>query len=156
MLYAGFFPFLLRTLPQDSLQFITYSQLSYLRERASQRAEEEGRPWNESALATAVADLTLGGAAGGISAFLTTPFDCIKTHINCRAAGAPARGVVTVARDIWRASGPKGFFAGVGPRLMERVPSCAVFWVAAEAMRRVLDSAVPPPPPPEAKHASAA
>ena len=66
MLYAGFFPFLLRTLPQDSLQFITYSQLSYLRERASQRAEEEGRPWNESALATAVADLTLGGAAGRV------------------------------------------------------------------------------------------
>lgn len=65
------------------------------------------------------------------------PLDCIKTHINCRPANSG--GIVTVAKHIWRTSGPAGFFAGLGPRLMERVPSCAVYWLAAEATRRVLD-----------------
>lgn len=80
--------------------------------------------------------LSAGGFAGGSSAFLTMPLDCIKTHINCRPASSG--GILTVAKQIWSTSGPAGFFAGVGPRLMERVPSCAVYWLAAEATRRVL------------------
>lgn len=139
VLYNGFFPFLMRTLPQDALQFMLYSQFSALRESHSRKDEEVG-PANDNPFTTAVADMFLGGVAGGISALVTMPLDCIKTHINCSPPGQ-SLGMAAVARQIWVASGPTGFFAGVGPRLMERVPSCAVYWLAAEATRRLLDKA---------------
>jgi hypothetical protein len=46
--------------------------------------------------------------------------------------------VIPVTKAIWQASAPRGFFAGTSTRLAERVPSCAVYWLAAEATRRVL------------------
>jgi hypothetical protein len=161
VLYAGFVPFLLRTIPLDALQFCVYEGLQSVRERAtdastaastaaaataaaaSQQQQQQGAPSllaaaaGEDALSAAAVDMFLGGVAGGVSAFLTMPLDCVKTHINCAGAGA-ARGVIPVARAIWAASGPRGFFAGTSSRLMERVPSCAVYWLAAEATRRVL------------------
>ncbi len=159
VLYAGFVPFLLRTIPLDALQFCVYEGLQSARERATDASAatatatasasasaSSAKPHapslvaaaaGEDALAAAALDMFLGGIAGGVSAFLTMPLDCVKTHINCAGPGA-ARGVIPVARAIWAASGPRGFFAGTSSRLMERVPSCAVYWLAAEATRRVL------------------
>jgi hypothetical protein len=146
VLYAGFVPFLLRTIPLDALQFFVYAGLQSARERADAAAAE--RPSAAAAaaaqpsavqawLADAGLDMILGGIAGGVSAFATMPLDCIKTHINCVTGSGPT-GVVPVTRAIWAASGPRGFFAGTSSRLAERVPSCAVYWLAAEATRRVL------------------
>ena len=141
VLYAGFVPFLLRTIPLDALQFCVYEALQSVRERteasASAAADARGESSPPPVLSEAVTDMLLGGIAGGVSAFLTMPLDCIKTHINC----GPQKGdlsVVSAARMIWTASGPRGFFAGTSSRLLERVPSCAVYWLAAEATRRVL------------------
>ncbi len=146
LLYAGFVPFLLRTIPLDALQFTVYEGLQSARERADAREAREAAGSSSSSssggggddtLGEAAMDMVLGGIAGGVSAFLTMPLDCIKTHINC-AAGAAQCGVLPVTRAIWAASGPRGFFAGTSSRLLERVPSCAVYWLAAEATRRVL------------------
>jgi hypothetical protein len=71
------------------------------------------------------------------------PLDTIKTVMNCQAT----RGTVaSTARAIWAASGPRGFFAGTSSRMLERVPSCAVYWLAAEATRRCLAPDDPEPP----------
>ena len=141
VLYAGFVPFLLRTIPLDALQFFVYAGLQSARERADAAVEDRPPPAAQSAvqvwLADAGLDMILGGVAGGVSAFATMPLDCIKTHINCQTGGGPT-GVIPVTKAIWRASGPRGFFAGTSSRLAERVPSCAVYWLAAEATRRVL------------------
>ena len=139
VLYAGFVPFLLRTIPLDALQFCVYEALQTVRERteaaSSAAADARGEACPQPVLSEAVTDMFLGGVAGGVSAFLTMPLDCIKTHINCGPRGL---SVASAARMIWNASGPAGFFAGTSSRLMERVPSCAVYWLAAEAVRRVL------------------
>ncbi len=146
VLYAGFVPFLLRTIPLDALQFCVYEALQSVRERqesaAAAAAALRGADAPPALVSEAVMDMALGGIAGGVSAFMTMPLDCIKTHINGGPRGA---GVVSVARQIWAASGPAGFFAGTSSRLLERVPSCAVYWLAAEATRRVLT----PPEQPE-------
>ena len=84
-----------------------------------------------------------GGAAGGIAAFVTTPMDCIKTQINCNSS-LRSLGVRAVARHMLASGGPAAFFAGVIPRLMERVPASAVYWLAAEATRRVLEAGAAP------------
>lgn len=153
VLYAGFAPFLLRTIPMDALQFCVYEALQSIRERhlAADASASSDEPLTE-----ALADMMLGGIAGGVSAFLTMPLDCVKTHINCGPRGA---SVVGVAKQIWAVSGPRGFFAGTSSRcgacpcrcgavltvsllrLLERVPSCAVYWLAAEATRRLLTPA---------------
>jgi solute carrier family 25 S-adenosylmethionine transporter 26 len=139
VLYAGFVPFLLRTIPLDALQFCVYEALQSVRERteasSTAAADARGVTAPPPMLTEAVTDMLLGGIAGGVSAFLTMPLDTIKTHINCGPRGL---GVVSAARMIWAASGPRGFFAGTSSRLLERVPSCAVYWLAAEATRRVL------------------
>ena len=139
VLYAGFVPFLLRTIPLDALQFCVYEALQSVRERteasASAAADARGVIAPPPVLSEAVTDMLLGGIAGGVSAFLTMPLDTIKTHINCGPRGL---SVVSAARMIMTASGPRGFFAGTSSRLLERVPSCAVYWLAAEATRRVL------------------
>ena len=141
VLYAGFVPFLLRTIPLDALQFFVYAGLQSARERADAVVEDRPPPAAQSAvqvwLADAGLDMILGGIAGGVSAFATMPLDCVKTHINCQTGGGPT-GVIPVTKAIWKASGPRGFFAGTSSRLAERVPSCAVYWLAAEATRRVL------------------
>lgn len=132
-LYAGFAPFLLRTVPMDALQFCVYELLQNLRwlseERAAARAEARGVPAPLPRLGEAATDMLLGGLAGGASALITMPLDTIKTVMNC---GASRGTVVGTARAIWAASGPSGFFAGTSSRLMERIPSCAVYWLAAE------------------------
>jgi hypothetical protein len=142
VLYAGFVPFLLRTIPLDALQFFVYAGLQSARERADAAAADQPAAATQPSavqvwLADAGLDMILGGVAGGVSAFATMPLDCIKTHINCQTGAGPT-GVIPVTRAIWAASGPRGFFAGTTSRLAERVPSCAVYWLAAEATRRVL------------------
>lgn len=137
VLYAGFVPFLARTVPMDALQFCLYEALQRARERL---AAERGWEDDEASALGASLDMLLGGAAGGVSALLTMPLDTIKTHVNCSGGGL---SFALAARTIWAASGPAGFFAGTSSRLLERVPSCAVYWLAAEATRRLLDKDKP-------------
>ena len=155
-LYNGLFPFLLRTVPMDALQFAVYELLQSVRwqrdERARKKAAAAGRELPTPAFGEAVTDMALGGLAGGISAFLTMPLDTIKTHINCGPQGG---SIISVSRAIWAASGPRGFFAGTSSRLLERVPSCAVYWLAAEATRRCLAPEDEPEPPTKLQAAQA-
>lgn len=65
--------------------------------------------------------MLLGGACGALSAGLTTPLDAIKARVQC-GLGASAGGFAAVrqaAAAIIQESGPLGFTAGMGPRIVQ-------------------------------------
>jgi hypothetical protein len=73
VLYSGFAPFLLRTVPLDALQFCIYELLQNLRwqrdERLTARAAARGCEPSPPPLGEAATDMLLGGVAGGVSAW---------------------------------------------------------------------------------------
>lgn len=75
----------------------------------------------------------MGALAGALAAGATTPLDVIKTRMMCAAASRPT--MVSAARDIMAASGPKGFLAGLGARALSNGINSAVFFCFFEALR---------------------
>lgn len=81
-----------------------------------------------------------GGLSGCIAAFITCPFDVIKTHQQIEfgekflySAKGTANGkkkqmtgTLQTMRNILRSSGISGFYAGLTPRLFKVVTACAV------------------------------
>lgn len=86
-------------------------------------------------------DSFVGGAISGcMAAFITCPFDVIKTHqqiefgekflysVNGNGNGKNKQmtGTLQTLRNILRSSGIKGFYAGLTPRLFKVAPACAI------------------------------
>lgn len=81
-----------------------------------------------------------GGISGCIAAFITCPFDVIKTHqqiefgekfiysVNGNTNGKKNQltGTIQIMKNIMRTAGISGFYAGLTPRLLKVVTACAV------------------------------
>lgn len=80
-----------------------------------------------------------GGLSGCIAAFVTCPFDVIKTHQQIefgekflysgdgKSAGRKhMNGTLQTMKNIMKAGGIPGFYAGLTPRLLKVVMACAV------------------------------
>ncbi|KAJ2295320.1 Carrier protein, mitochondrial [Coemansia sp. RSA 2706] len=72
-----------------------------------------------------------GASSGVVAAALTTPFDVAKTRRQIQnfshSQSAPAQQKLPqIVRHIIATDGVKGLFAGLAPRLMKVVPSCAI------------------------------
>lgn len=68
----------------------------------------------------------LGAVAGSISAAVTHPFDVVRTRLmTCTNAEVMGPGL-------------RGLFAGLGPRVLLIGPSCAVFFVVYEGVKKYL------------------
>jgi len=73
-------------------------------------------------------NLILGGITGTTSAFITTPFDVLKTRIVGRSPGSSqASGVFHVARDILRHEGARAFWRGALLRVLHIAPSHGLY-----------------------------
>ncbi|XP_076684047.1 mitochondrial glutathione transporter SLC25A40 isoform X2 [Andrena cerasifolii] len=72
-------------------------------------------------------NLTAGAIAGSIAAFLTIPFDVVKTHRQIEM-DKPGRssGTWTIIEKIYSQNGVKGLFTGLTPRLVKVAPACAI------------------------------
>ncbi|KAG4070535.1 hypothetical protein HA402_001201 [Bradysia odoriphaga] len=77
-----------------------------------------------------------GAASGCIAAFVTTPFDVVKTHKQIAfgekflyptdKSNRPDVKPLQMLFNIYRANGLQGLFAGVAPRIIKISPACAI------------------------------
>lgn len=65
-----------------------------------------------------------GSLAGAVAAGITTPLDVLKTRM---MLATERTAVVPMLKDILRTSGPRAFFAGIGPRVMWISAGGAIF-----------------------------
>lgn len=79
-------------------------------------------------------NLGAGAIAGSIAAFLTVPFDVVKTHRQIEMgekeiySDKPGRssGTWTIIKKIYNQNGIKGLFTGLIPRVIKVAPACAI------------------------------
>jgi len=140
MFNSSFVPFVLKAIPHDVGEFVTFGVLS--------EAESVNRhlgPLSENAK-----DALIGAAAGCAAALLSNPFDviCTKVQTSCPLSSAPSshtpkvtmRSALAAFRDTARTEFSQGGFrrlyVGVIPRLMQMVPASVIYWLVVEEARR--------------------
>mmetsp|Transcript_4418 Transcript_4418/g.15356 ORF Transcript_4418/g.15356 Transcript_4418/m.15356 type:complete len:389 (-) Transcript_4418:48-1214(-) len=121
-LFTGYLPTVLEDVPDMAVKFAAYEMARQLYGAAMQRSPN------------AAEDMALGGGAGALAAAATTPLDVCKTRMMVAAASRPS--IASAARAVLSDAGPRGFFAGVGPRALSNGVNSAVFFAFFETIRR--------------------
>jgi hypothetical protein len=83
-------------------------------------------------------DALCGSCAGGLSTFLTTPMDVVKTRL---MSGGDQYGYTSVgdaARRMLAEEGGAAFFRGASSRLLHKIPANGLFYLCYEAFRALL------------------
>lgn len=90
------------------------------------------------------ASLIAGGIAGSFSATITCPMEVVKTHLQASKGGSEvaltAKGPFSVARNIARAEGFRGFFRGLFPTLIGILPARATYFWAYSTTKSSLSN----------------
>jgi len=83
------------------------------------------------------AHLVCGGIAGGLSGFLSTPLDVVRTRIqtDCECGKRPIRCVI---KSVLQHEGWRGLWAGYGARTIYYIPSAALTWTVYETVKKTL------------------
>ncbi|XP_043275994.1 solute carrier family 25 member 40-like [Venturia canescens] len=91
-------------------------------------------------------NLAAGAAAGSIAAFVTIPFDVVKTHRQIemgekeiyseRPGPGRSGGTFDVIKRIYGQNGIRGLFTGLTPRLVKVAPACAIMIATFEHGKR--------------------
>ncbi|KKA29294.1 hypothetical protein TD95_002514 [Thielaviopsis punctulata] len=121
--YVSYPTTLSMTVPFTALQFLAYESIS-----TTMNPTKKYDPFTHC---------TAGAVAGGFAAALTTPMDVIKTMLQTRGTATDAElrnvnGFVSGCKLLFAREGLKGFFKGVGPRILTTMPSTAICWSAYE------------------------
>jgi len=140
---------LFRSLPTTLAMSVPYSSLMM----ASNESIRQGlNPEGEFSLPTFLAAGVVSGAA---AAAATTPLDVVKTRLQIQGMrraktstgelhSAPIkfkvryRGFLDVVKHIYKTEGVGGFMRGMGPRMVQMGPSCALSWCAYESAKHML------------------
>ncbi|KAI0525163.1 hypothetical protein KFK09_004555 [Dendrobium nobile] len=130
-LYAGYWSTLARDVPFAGLMVTFYEAFKNLAEHGKQRLP----PGRNVHISRSFEGLMLGGLAGGLSAYLTTPLDVIKTRLQVQGSSLRYKGWLDALRNIWKAEGVNGLFKGSVPRIMWYVPAYALTFMAVEFLR---------------------
>lgn len=112
-LYRGWSITVMREVPFTVIQFPLWEGLKEWRRRTTGKDSS-----------TAVESGVFGSVAGAVAAGLTTPLDVLKTRLML-ARERESAGVFFVR--ILRQSGPRAFFAGMGPRVLWISAGGAIF-----------------------------
>ena len=112
-LYRGWSVTIMREVPFTVIQFPLWESMKEYRRRTSGK---EGITALESGL--------FGSAAGAIAAGITTPLDVLKTRM---MLAKEKTAMIPLLRQILKESGPRAFFAGIGPRVLWISAGGAIF-----------------------------
>jgi solute carrier family 25 S-adenosylmethionine transporter 26 len=102
-LYRGWGITIIREVPFTVIQFPLWEALKRWRRAQTGRETVSG-----------VEGGLLGSVAGAVAAGVTTPLDVLKTRMMLAKEKMP---LVTMLKSILSESGPRAFFAGIGPRV---------------------------------------
>lgn len=137
-LYRGFQATIQREIPFACIQYplFEYLKIAWMRFGSSTADEQDRRlePWKGA---------LCGSIAGGITGFLTTPLDVIKTRImlaesmhKTKPYNLPWHGL----RQLYLEGGLKKMFAGAGPRTLWISVGGFLFFGAYEKTSSILDT----------------
>lgn len=112
-LYRGWSVTIMREVPFTVIQFPLWESMKEYRRRTSGRDSISAF---ESGL--------FGSLAGAIAAGTTTPLDVLKTRMMLAKEKTP---MIPLLKQILKDSGPRAFFAGIGPRIMWISAGGAIF-----------------------------
>jgi solute carrier family 25 S-adenosylmethionine transporter 26 len=112
-LYRGWSVTIMREVPFTVIQFPLWESMKEYRRRKSGRDA-----------ISAVESGLFGSAAGAIAAGITTPLDVLKTRM---MLAKEKTAMVPLLRQILKDSGPRAFFAGIGPRVLWISAGGAIF-----------------------------
>ncbi|KAL2612617.1 hypothetical protein R1flu_024309 [Riccia fluitans] len=122
-LYRGFWPTLMRDVPEIAIQFGVYEKLrSYTTER------------RKVSKLTTPEHLLLGAFAGAIAATCTMPLDLVKTRQQCGVSASIPSIVISVIHE----KGVRGLFTGLGSRVLHVSLMSALFFSLFEYCKLVL------------------
>lgn len=131
--YRGFTVSLLGTIPYRGGIFMVWETL---KSQSRQHLSPEFQERNRHRL-----NLAIGAIAGATSQIATYPLEVIRRHQQA------SRGLSThyflgfkqVVRTVWKTSGWRGFYAGLGVGLIKQVPMHSISLAAWQAAKRVLN-----------------
>ena len=112
--FRGLLPTLCRDVPFSSIYWVIYEKLK------SDTMDPRSR---------FISTFSAGAFSGSIAAFITTPFDVVKTVLQTGDNNLKMRFVI---RDIYSKKGVRGLFAGWVPRVARISPACAIMISAFE------------------------
>ncbi|KAF1864838.1 hypothetical protein Lal_00031801 [Lupinus albus] len=121
-LYAGYLSTLARDVPFAGLMVMFYESLKEVTEYGKQRLISTPT-WHVN---NSFEGLILGGLAGGLSAYLTTPLDVVKTRLQVQGTILRYNGWLDAICKIWAKEGMKGMFRGSIPRITWYIPASAL------------------------------
>ncbi|KAL3680422.1 hypothetical protein R1sor_023378 [Riccia sorocarpa] len=122
-LYRGFWPTLMRDVPEIAIQFGVYEKL---RSFATEK--------RKVSKLTTPEHLLLGAFAGAIAATCTMPLDLVKTRQQCGVSASIPSIVVSVIHE----KGVRGLFTGLGSRVLHVSLMSALFFSLFEYCKLVL------------------
>lgn len=133
-LYAGVSLTALRQGTNQACNFLVYSELKqFLQNLQSEKGDLE-LPGYQTA--------TVGLISGAIGPFSNAPIDTIKTRLQ-KTPKEPGETnlsrITAIAKDMFKAEGPRAFWKGITPRVMRVAPGQAVTFSVYEFLKRKLE-----------------
>ncbi|CAI9786722.1 unnamed protein product [Fraxinus pennsylvanica] len=130
-LYAGYGSTLARDVPFAGLMVTFYEAFKSM----AQYGKQNWFPNSNFQANSSLEGLLLGGLAGGLSAYLTTPLDVVKTRLQVQGTTVRYNGWLDTVHKIWLTEGMRGMFRGSVPRIMWYVPASALTFMAVEFLK---------------------